>query len=258
MDSSESKSQVTKVLPMENYYARGEGVGDGWSRNAHLPPVSPSGSCSHLQIHQLTHICPHVLHYLFRVKALDSGFPFTLLRLWTSPTSTPRIIVTVSPTLHGISWALLGNALGELKGGRGMGNLFSWKKLEREYARSKRKEKKIELPPTRFKPGLCLQKLPGWLFQSVSSERTMPLWQTRKMRFKMINWLPVRTYSQKVESQGLRSWAFLASSPVVFLEGLGANSALRHVSIQRVDPNRKGLCTPAMTTSDPCCFNYSS
>ena len=29
MDSSESKSQVTKVLPMENYYARGEGVGDG-------------------------------------------------------------------------------------------------------------------------------------------------------------------------------------------------------------------------------------
>lgn len=104
MNSSESKSQVTKVLPMENYYAHGEGVGDGWSRNAHLPPVSPSGSCSHLEIHQLTHICPHVLHYWFGVKALDSGFPFTLLRLWTSPTSTPHIIVTEShPAWHFLS-----------------------------------------------------------------------------------------------------------------------------------------------------------
>lgn len=172
------------------------------------PPASchPHRSCSHLQIHQLTHICPHVLHCLFRVKALDSGFPFTLLRLWTSPVSTPRITVTVSPALHGISWALLGNALRGTERRNGDGEPVFLKETWKRICKCKKeREEGSSYHPPGISQG-CLQKLPGWLSQSVSSEQTMPLWQIRKMRFKMINWLPVKTHSQKVRSQGLRSW----------------------------------------------------
>ena len=99
--------QVTKVLPMENYYARGEGIGDGWSRNAHLPPVTPTGLA-----HTYRFTSSPISALMFSTVCSESFHSAQTLHItYLNPPPSPRITVTVSPALHGISWALLGNAL---------------------------------------------------------------------------------------------------------------------------------------------------
>lgn len=159
MNSSESKSQVTKVLPMENYYACGEGVGDGWSRNAHLPPVSPSGSCSHLQIHQLTHIFALMFSTVCWVKALDSGFPFTLLNFEHHLPQHPAHNCTEShPAWHFLS--TLGECTWGTERRKGDGEPVFLKEIWKRICKVQKERE--DWATTRFKPGPCLQKLP-WL-----------------------------------------------------------------------------------------------
>ena len=139
-----AKSQVTKVLPRENYYARGEDVGGGWYRNTHLPCASPSGPCSHLQFHQLTHICPHVLHSLFRVKASD-WLSFRSAQTLNITHCNPHCVtVTVSPALLGIPPRTFGGCTSGIERTEGGWGTCFLEKLEREYASAKRKEKKVQ------------------------------------------------------------------------------------------------------------------
>lgn len=165
----QAKLQVTKVLPRGNYYARGEDVGGGWCRNAHLPRASPGGSCSHLQFHQLTHIWPHVLHCLFRVKALDWLSFHSAQTLNITHCNPPRNCdCEFRPAWH--SLRTFGECTSGIERREGDGEPVFLKNLKENMQVQNGKRRRFKLPPARYKPGLCLQKLPGWLSQPLSSE----------------------------------------------------------------------------------------